>query len=43
MLKKIIEEELEKRKKTPEEKQLELELKKKKLELIEKWLKTQEE
>jgi hypothetical protein len=43
MLKKIIEEELEKRKKTPEERQLELELKKKKLELIEKWLKAQEE
>jgi len=41
-LAKIIDDELKKRSKTPEERKIELELKKKKLELIEKWLKAQE-
>lgn len=42
ILMKIIEEELKKKEKTPEERELELKLKQKKLELIEKWLKAQE-
>lgn len=42
-LARIIGEELGKREKTPEEKRIELELKKKKLELIEKWLEAQKE
>ena len=41
-LARIIDEELKKRAKTPEERRIELELKKKKLELIEKWLQAQE-
>ena len=43
LLRKIIAEELKKREKTPEERKLELELKKKKLELIEKWLEANKE
>lgn len=43
MLRKIIEEELKRREKTPEERRIELELKKKKLELIERWLEAQKE
>jgi len=42
-LARIIDEELRRREKTPEERKIELELKKKKLELIEKWLEAQKE